>query len=253
MSLCLLRLVQVKSLQVRTLVRAVKSGITFGISSAEGLVSETYAVTRGNDETSVRPEGNVASLRQVLEALGTALANAANDDLGATFERHVRQALQLRAVRLREVRARYQARLVTPTRTSDSIVLGVPTADPRIQAVFEASCQPDRPLAEPDYDMLVALAHVGGLVLEIGRGRTPPSTSATLGAGPLIGSTDVMKALRAQIERVAATDFTVLIEGESGRKKEMARSCPPMPRSRPHRRRADKAAGLRERQRRDKR
>ena len=214
MPLCLFRLGQVKPLHVRTLVRPVKSGIAFGMSSAEGAVSETYAVTRGNDATSVRPEGNVASLRQVLEALGTALANAANDDLGATFEQHVRQALQLRAVRLREVRARYQARLVTPTRTSDSIVLGVPTADPRIQAVFEASCQPDRPLAEPDYDLLVALAHVGGLVLEIGRGRTP-STSATLGAGPLIGSTDVMKALRAQIERVAATDFTVLIEVRS--------------------------------------
>jgi len=220
MPLCLFRLGQVKPWHVRTLVRPVKSGIAFGMSAAEGAVSETYAVTRGNDATSVRPEGNVASLRQVLEALGAALANAANDDLGATFEQHVRQALQLRAVRLREVRARYQARLVTPTRTSDSIVLGVPTADPRIQAVFEASCQPDRPLAEPDYDLLVALAHIGGLVLQIGRGRTP-STSATLGAGPLIGSTEVMKALRAQIERVAATDFTVLIEGESGTGKEL--------------------------------
>lgn len=203
-----------KTLHVQRFARARSSGITFGNSSAEAVVSETYAVMKGsNDESGTKPEGSVASLRQVLEALGTALAgNAANDDLGATFEQHVRQALQLRAVRLREVRARYQARLVTPTRTSDSIVLGVPTTDPRVQAVFEASCQPDRPLAQPDYDMLVALAHVGGLVLEISRGRTV-GTAAALGAGPLIGSTDVMKALRAQIERVAATDFTVLIEG----------------------------------------
>ncbi len=220
MPLCLLRRAQVKPLHVLPLLRPVESGITFGICSAEVLVSETYAGMQGSDATGVRPEGNVANLRQVLEALGTALANAATDDLGATFEQHVRQALQLRAVRLREVRARYQARLVTPTRTSDSIVLGVPTADPRIQAVLEASYQPDRQPAEPDYDMLVALAHVGGLVLEIGRGRTL-STSATLGAGPLIGSTGVMKSLRAQIERVAATDFTVLIEGESGTGKEL--------------------------------
>src|SRR6188768_1963319 len=132
-------------------------------------------------------DARLHGVRELLVALGNALANRfPEDDLEAQFEQHVRQMFGLRSVRLREVRARYQARLVTPTRTNDSIVLGVPTADPRIQAVFEASCQPDRPLAEPDYDLLVALAHIGGLVLQIGRGRTP-STTATLGAGPLIG------------------------------------------------------------------
>jgi transcriptional regulator with AAA-type ATPase domain len=185
------------------------------------VVSESSMVMRGGGGvTDPRVDDNVASLRQVLEALGTALASQApHHDLGATFEQHVRQALDLRAVRLREVRDRYQARLVTPTRTSDSIVLGVPTADPRVQAVLEASCQPDQPMEGSDYDVLVALAHVGGLVLEIGRGRAVTSTA--LGAGPLIGSTQVMQALRAQIERVAATDFTVLIEGESGTGKEL--------------------------------
>src|SRR6185503_17534918 len=104
------------------------------------------AMMRGGDGvTEPRGEDNVASVRQILEALGTALASQApHHDLGATFEQHVRQALDLRAVRLREVRDRYQARLVTPTRTSDSIVLGVPTADPRVHAVLEASCEPDR-------------------------------------------------------------------------------------------------------------
>src|SRR5262245_50467066 len=180
------------------------------------LVSETYAVMQGNSGAEPRAGDNVASLRRILEALGTALASQApHHDLGATFEQHVRQALDLRAVRLREVRDRYQARLVTPTRTPDSIVLGVPTADPRVQAVLEASCEPDRPIEGRDYDVLVTLAHVGGLVLEIGRGRAVSASSA-LGAGPLIGSTEVMQALRAQIERVAATDFTILIEGESG-------------------------------------
>jgi transcriptional regulator with AAA-type ATPase domain len=168
-----------------------------------------------------RVDVNVASLRHVLEAIGTALAsNVPPEELGTTFEQHVRQALDLRAVRLREVRARYHARLVTPTRTADSIVLGVPTADPRVQAVLEASYRPDRPIDEPDYSVLVALAHVGGLVLEIGRGRTSIPGS-NVGAGPLIGSTVVMQVLRTQIERVAATDFTVLIEGESGTGKEL--------------------------------
>jgi Nif-specific regulatory protein len=41
------------------------------------------------------------------------------------------------------------------------------------------------------------------------------------GAAPLIGSTAVMQTLRSEIERVAATDFTVLLEGESGVGKEL--------------------------------
>ena len=179
-------------------------------------VSDTYAAMPGAASASgTRANVSIASLRQVLEALGAALVRNTNDhDLETTFEQEVRQVLNLRAVRLREVRARYQARLVTPTRTPDSIVLGVPTADSRVQAVLEASCDPARPMENPDVDVLVALAHVGGLVLEVARGRALFGSKPVHGAGPLIGSTAVMQALRAQVERVAATDFTVLIEGE---------------------------------------
>jgi transcriptional regulator with PAS, ATPase and Fis domain len=41
------------------------------------------------------------------------------------------------------------------------------------------------------------------------------------GAAPLIGSSDVMRSVRERIERVAATDFTILIDGESGVGKEL--------------------------------
>src|SRR5207249_2337065 len=41
------------------------------------------------------------------------------------------------------------------------------------------------------------------------------------GAPPLVGSTSAMRALRSMTERVAGTDFTVLIEGESGVGKEL--------------------------------
>jgi DNA-binding NtrC family response regulator len=161
-------------------------------------------------------------LRQVLSALAAALGqNTPDNDLESTFEQEVRQALDLRAVRLREMRVHYQARLVTPTRTPESIVLGVPTADPRVQAVLEASCDPARPLDAPNFEALVALAHVAGLVLEIARGRTLSGGKLPIGAAPLVGSTPAMQTLRAQIERVAATDFTVLIEGESGTGKEL--------------------------------
>ena len=37
------------------------------------------------------------------------------------------------------------------------------------------------------------------------------------GAAPLIGSTPAMAGLRDRIERVASTDFTVLLEGETRR------------------------------------
>src|SRR5947207_6178702 len=41
------------------------------------------------------------------------------------------------------------------------------------------------------------------------------------GAAPLIGSSAVMSGVRDRIERVAMTDFTILIEGESGSGKEL--------------------------------
>jgi DNA-binding NtrC family response regulator len=193
------------------------------MAAREVCVSETYAVIPGGDgHTGPRAYVSVSSLRQVLEALGAALVrNTTDNDLEATFEQEVRQVLELRAVRLREVRVRYQARLVTPTRTAESIVLGVPTADPRVQAVLEASCDPTRPLDEPDFDALVALAHLGGLVLEVARGRAPFAHKPRSSSSQLIGSTLVMEALRVQVERMAATDFTVLIEGESGTGKEL--------------------------------
>jgi two-component system, NtrC family, response regulator HydG len=41
------------------------------------------------------------------------------------------------------------------------------------------------------------------------------------GAAPLIGSSIVMRTVRERVERVAATDFTILIDGESGTGKEL--------------------------------
>ncbi len=161
-------------------------------------------------------------LRQVLAALGGALVRSAVErDLPAVFEEQVQQLLAVRAVRLREVPARYNARLVTPTRTADSVVLSVPTGDPRLQAVLEASCEPSRSFDEWDIEALTCVAHLGGLVLEASRARAAHRLRHADGAAPLVGSTPAMHALRGQLERVAATDFTVLVEGESGTGKEL--------------------------------
>ena len=117
--------------------------------------------------------------------------------------------------------ARYQARLVTPTRTAESIVLDVPSANPRVQAVLEASFERGRLLDEQDVALLTAAAQLGGPVLEAARTRSAARPADPDGAGSLIGSTPIMEALKERVERVASTDFTVLIEGESGTGKEL--------------------------------
>jgi transcriptional regulator with PAS, ATPase and Fis domain len=141
--------------------------------------------------------------------------------LPGIFEHHVQRLLSMRSVRLREVPAHYQARLVTPTRNAESIVVGVPTAESRAQAILEAWFEPGRRLDEYDVELLTTAAQLGGLVLEAARMRGVTRPFTPDGTAPLIGSTTAMQSLRNHIERVALTDFTVLIDGESGTGKEL--------------------------------
>ena len=167
-------------------------------------------------------ETETGNIRDVVTALSAALSRPSADvGLHGIFESQVARLLSMRAVRLREVPARYQARLVTPTRTAESITVNVPTADSRIQAVLEATFERGRFLNKRDYELLTAAAELGGLVLEAARTRRPARPMASDAAPPLIGSTSLMASLRERVERVAATDFTVLIEGESGTGKEL--------------------------------
>ena len=162
------------------------------------------------------------NLRDVVAAVSAALARPAVDGgLPGIFEKQVERLLSMRTVRLREIPTRYQARLVTPTRTAESIVVSVPTADTRVQAVLEASFERGRLLDDRDVDLLKAAAELGGLVLEAARTRGVRRLPSPEAAMPLIGSTLIMSSLRERVERVAATDFTVLIEGESGTGKEL--------------------------------
>jgi len=166
------------------------------------------------------PQTNT-DLREVVAAVSAALAQPhADGHLAAIFEQHLQRLLAVRTVRLREIPSRYQARLVTPTRTAESVVLGVPTADPGVQAVLEASFDRGRMLDDRDFELLTAAAQLGGLVLEAGRTRPAAAITPTT-ARPLVGSSAGIAALRERIDRVAQTDFTVLIEGESGTGKEL--------------------------------
>jgi DNA-binding NtrC family response regulator len=164
-----------------------------------------------------------ADLRHVLGALATTLFDRRGEHtLQSIFEQELSRVLAARSVRLREVPTRFQARLVTPTRTAQSVVLDVPTTDPSRQFVLEATLQPGGRLDDWNSDLLVAAAHLGALVVEADLRRPPSSLRAREdGTAPLVGSSAAMCHLRERVERVAGTDFTVLVEGESGTGKEL--------------------------------
>ena len=143
------------------------------------------------------------------------------------FEDGLRRAVSARSVRLREARQRWSGRLEGAA-GANSVALDVPGADPATSGTLEATFAPGARLGEWDVQTLGIAAHVGALVLEIERSRLQLARAGVLapqrgrdGAAPLIGSTPVMRTLRQTIERVAARDFTTLLEGESGVGKEL--------------------------------
>lgn len=170
-----------------------------------------------------RAENHHDRLREVISRLAYAIADEQpRGTLQEVFETTIRDVLPVRAIRLREIPSSYRARLVTPTRTPQSVVLDVPTNDPQRQAVLEASFDSSSGMDADGAALLDTAAHLGALVLEAARFRLATGRlRRTDGAAPLIGSTAAMAALRDRVERVAVTDFTVLVEGESGTGKEL--------------------------------
>jgi two-component system response regulator HydG len=144
------------------------------------------------------------------------------------FEEMLRRVVAVRSVQLREAGSRWTLRGdITPG--VESIALEVPGSDSASQGVLEATFDPGCRLGEWDFQMLGIAAQIGALILEIERSRTQLVRAGLLaggrpkrdGAAPLIGSAPAMQTLRSTIERVAVTDFTVLLEGESGVGKEL--------------------------------
>ena len=132
------------------------------------------------------------------------------------FEESVRALLSARSVALRDESA--QPGLPRPNTLSLDLPLASADRRGRIEAVFDASRRMDGWTRQ----VLEAGAHVAALLLELERahGRYAARPAGD-GAAPLIGSSVAIQRVRDRIERVAATDFTVLIEGESGTGKEL--------------------------------
>ena len=95
----------------------------------------------------------------------------------------------------------------------------------RLEVIFDRP----QPLDDWTCQLIEAATQLASMVLEleraIGRGKFGSSLNrATDGAAPLIGASEAIRRVRERIERVAATDFTVLIEGTAtGRWRERGR------------------------------
>ena len=177
----------------------------------------------------VRRRERRQAFAELLGALTRHLEHAGDvAHLRGAFETMVRRMVPARIIQLREVGGRWPIGAGT-TPGAESIAFEVPRVDGAPPSVLEAIFDAGAQVGEWDFQMLGLATHVAALVLEVERGRQQlaqatlgaPVRARRDGAAPLIGSTQAIARLRATIERVAATDFTILIEGESGVGKEL--------------------------------
>ena len=127
------------------------------------------------------------------------------------FEEELRTLVNARSVAVRQ----YAATSPAPPEVVSLEVPAPPWSAPtRLEAVFETADSVDEwkrralTVGAQVAALLVELEHADGRWVRFRR---------TDGAAPLIGSGHAIRGVRERIERVAVTDFTVLIEGSSRR------------------------------------
>jgi transcriptional regulator with PAS, ATPase and Fis domain len=164
--------------------------------------------------------------------IDTLVRGVAADLLKATNRRNLAMLLterlatltRVKSVRLNEINGTMTTRSVQPVRIRDYVAYAVPVREEGRQVMLEAAFDARNGPDDWTCQLLEGAASLAGVLLEAERLATTPAplTSAERdGAAPLIGSSEVMRLLRERVERVANTNFTVLIEGESGVGKEL--------------------------------
>ena len=130
------------------------------------------------------------------------------------FEEQLRCLLQARAAAIRED----PAPPLPPPRMCSGwrCRWALPDGRARVELVFDVPRAPDDHMCT----ILAAAAHVAAMLLEVERagGRLAAAQARRQddGAAPLIGSSEAMRRLRDRIEKIAVTDFAILIEGAIG-------------------------------------
>ena len=168
-----------------------------------------------------RRDGIFSLLRQVA---GDLVETDARRHLAKLLIERLSRLDGVRSVRLNEISASMPTRSLQPIRARDYVAYVVPVKEPGRQVVLEAAFDAKRGPDDWTCQIIEAAAHLASLLLEAERLANSPALlrpAGRDGAAPLIGSSEVMRALRDRVERVASTDFTVLIEGESGVGKEL--------------------------------
>jgi DNA-binding NtrC family response regulator len=147
--------------------------------------------------------------------------------LRARFEAGLRDALRASSVRLREEPPPY---VTAPPATHEACCrkcVDVPTRSGAPRVVLEALLDSQVAFDPWDNQLFLVAAQLASLVIEIeDRRNEAPRVAGVVrrpatAPPPLVGTSSAMMTLRQNIEKVAATDFTVLIQGESGTGKEL--------------------------------
>ena len=164
--------------------------------------------------------------------IDTLVRGVATDLLKATNRRHLAMLLterlaaltRVRSIRLNEISGSMPPQSVQPVRIRDYVAYSVPVREEGRQVMLEAAFDARNGPDDWTCQLIEGAASLAAILLETERLATTPAplTSADRdGAAPLIGSSEIMRLLRERVERVANTNFTVLIEGESGVGKEL--------------------------------
>ena len=202
--------------------RGIPSHVRMGVAmTGEVNVATSTSGIGGQARNADRRAGMFSLVRQVAADL---IGTTERRSLSVLLTERLSHIAGVQSIRLNELSASMPSRSGRPVRARDYVAYAVPVREPGRQVMLEAAFDATRGLDDWTCQLIELAANLASMLMEAERlANTPAPLAATErdGAAPMIGSSDVMRALRDRVERVASTDFTVLIEGESGVGKEL--------------------------------